>query len=76
MAIDLADYATQTNDGRWYFGSFCQYAHGEAAATAIVEACLLLDVPVTDVVTAPAWLKLIDRVVTLSERVERLEQNR
>lgn len=66
----LRENATRLDDGRWWFTS---YPHSETEALAITEACLLLDMPVTDIVTSRAWLRLVDKVAALEERVARIE---
>lgn len=59
-------------DGRWWFSSPA-WAHDETAALAIVEACLLLDTAVTDMLMPQTWLRLVDRVSQLQERLDRIE---
>lgn len=68
----LRQYGHPTGDGRWWFTS-PHAAHSEVQALAIVESCLLLDMPVTDVLTSQTWLRLVDRVASLQERIDRLE---
>jgi hypothetical protein len=46
--------------------------HSEEDALRITRACLHLERPVTDVVTATAWLVLVERVIDLEHRVEEL----
>lgn len=72
MAVALADYAQQTEDGRWWLSSPA-FTHSEAGALALVEACLLLDVPVTDILTGETWLKVCERIVRTEERLAALE---
>lgn len=66
--------ARQIGD-RWYFGepSHDNRGHSHEQALAVASACLLLDVPVTDVVSSRTWLRLIDKVAHLEERLQRLE---
>ncbi len=59
----LHEHAEQVGD-RW---SFTGPLQTEAAARAIVEACLLLGTRITDVATAEMWLALVRRVVALEE---------
>ena len=68
----LHEHAHRMGDGRWWF-STPGCAHTEAQALAITEACLLLDTPVTDVLTPRAWLRLVDRMASLQERLDRIE---
>lgn len=53
-------------DGRWVFSSL--YGHSEEQALAITKACLLLDVPVDDVLTSRAWCNVVERIVALEAR--------
>jgi hypothetical protein len=46
--------------------------HSEEDALRITRACLHLGRPVTDVVTATAWLALVERVIDLERRIEEL----
>lgn len=66
----LRENAEQLEDGQWSFGWL---PHPEPEALAIAEACLLLGTPVTDMVTSSTWLRLVDKIVALEERVTRLE---
>jgi hypothetical protein len=68
----LREHAHLRADGRWWFTSPA-WVHDETSALAIVEACLLLDMPVTDMLTTQAWLRLIDKVTQLQERLDRIE---
>ena len=43
--------------------------HSEEDALTITRACLYLDRPVTDIVTGSTWIRLIERVIALEERV-------
>jgi hypothetical protein len=69
----LRDHGHRTDRGRWWFTS-PHATHSEQEALAIAEACLMLDMPVTDILTSRAWLRLVDRVVQLQERLDRLER--
>jgi hypothetical protein len=46
------------------------YTHAEVSE--IVRACLALDMPVTDVPYADAWLAMMTRLASLEDQVERL----
>jgi hypothetical protein len=63
----LTTYATPTEDGRW---SFTGYPHSAETALTIIKACQALDVMVTDIVTANAWMKLVNRVIVLEKRLD------
>jgi hypothetical protein len=69
----LRDHATEIGDGRW---SFTGYPHDSAAALAIIRACLILDVPVTDTITSGAWLKLVAKVANLESKVNGSHEQR
>lgn len=57
--FNLADYATPIEGrGTWRFPG-TTHAYTTESAEAVVEACLLLDVPVSPVVTSQAWLKVV-----------------
>lgn len=73
----LEEHAHAAGHGRWWF-SDRRFTHSETEALVIIEACQLLGVPVTDRLTSRAWLNLVDRVMRIEERLERLEvdQNR
>lgn len=65
----LLTHATPVGDG-W---SFTGAVHSEQTARRIVEACLLFDQPVTDIVTAQAWLAMVFRLTDMERRVAELE---
>jgi hypothetical protein len=44
--------------------------HGEEEALRIAKACLWLGVPVTDVVTGLAWMRMIERIDVLEDALE------
>ena len=69
----LHEHGHPAGDGRWWF-STPTITHSEQESLAIVESCLLLDMPITDILTSKTWLRLVDRVALLQERVERLER--
>jgi hypothetical protein len=64
----LARYAKRDGGGRWWF-SDPRTTHDRKATLAIIDACLVLEVPVTDLVTSQAWLKLVRRVADLEARI-------
>ena len=67
----LLAHARPWTDGRWVF---THLPHSEQSARGIVEACLMLGLPVTDLVTSQVWLALVYRVVDLQRRVDELER--
>lgn len=69
----LHEHATETEDGRWWFSSPA-HTHKRESALAIAEMCLMLDIPVTDLLSADSWLKIMRRIVNLEERVAGLER--
>lgn len=64
----LARYA-HGNGNRWWFDD-PELTHDRASTLAIIDACLMLEVPVTDTLTSAAWLRLITRVAQLERQVE------
>ena len=68
----LHEFGTRNADGKWWFSSPA-FPHSEQSALAIAEACLLLDMPITDVLTPQAWLRLLDLAIRCDERLLRLE---
>lgn len=50
------------------------YSHTPEQALAVIEACELLGVPVTDIVGGHVWLRVADWLTHLEERVQRLEK--
>lgn len=68
----LHRHGHRTEDGRWWFSDE-RFTHNETTALTISAACLSLGVPVTDVLRANSWFRLIERVMQLEERLERLE---
>lgn len=67
----LPEHATQLEDGSWNLNSTPGfYPRTEDEAVDVIEACLLLDVPITDTIKGSTWLKLIKRVVALEELLE------
>lgn len=48
------------------------YRHEDASARAIVEACLILGVPITDTLTGEAWRMVVTRLARLEERFNEL----
>lgn len=68
--------ANATKDGEhWGFrGSVA--THTEASALAITRACLILGMPVDDVLTGEAWGKVVAQLAQMAERVTALEASR
>jgi len=64
----LERYAKREGDRWWFYHPSA--THDRDAALAIIDACLLLDVPVTDLVTSQAWLKLVRRVADLEAKAD------
>lgn len=71
----LREHAHRNGSGRWWFSS-PDATHSEADALRIVQACMELDVPVTDIVSTAAWWTLVSRVAKLQGRVRELEHER
>src|SRR6266702_3821338 len=69
----LEKYATRSHNGGWYV-SGSPYPHDERAALAVIKSCLRLDVTVTDRLTAEAWFRVIDRLITLENRVAEMRE--
>lgn len=68
----LRKHGHRTDDGRWWFSDE-RFTHSETTALTITATCISLEVPVTDILTARSWLRLIERVMQLEERLGRLE---
>lgn len=72
----LAQYAKRVEDDsmpeRWWFSHPSAW-HSREAALQIIDACLTLELPVTDVMTAAAWFTLVRMVATMRQRIETLE---
>jgi hypothetical protein len=69
-----AKQVTRNGSTRWYFGNDPSFTHGREQALEIIDACLLLGVPVTDMVSGSTWLRMILRIVSLERRVAALEE--
>lgn len=71
----LAHYAKPhpLRAGRWYFTT-PMAVHTDEQALAIIEACQLLGVPVTDIIGSSYLLRVADWLTHLEERVQRLEK--
>src|SRR5712691_9932797 len=67
----LNKYANESVSGMWLIGDGW-YQHTTEAALTIIKSCLILDVEVTDIVTAEAWYKIIMKISALEARVEAL----
>lgn len=67
----LVEHAHRAGD-RWWFSSL-NATHSEEEALRIVEACQMLGVPVTDLVTSATWWTLVSLVAALDKRVGELE---
>lgn len=68
----LEEHAHRREDGTWWFGESPHYLHAEDGALAIVEACLTLGMPVTDVLSAKSWLTVVRAVADLHRRLDEL----
>lgn len=69
--INLNEYATKSErTGRWCLNSGSPKYRSYAETVQIVEACLYLGVPVTDVITSTAWHALVMKVAALEARPE------
>jgi hypothetical protein len=66
-------YKSLTEDGWYLKGSSTAITHSEQSALDIIRACLILGVRVTDILTADAWWKLIQRVTDIDARLSALE---
>lgn len=71
VARALRENGYKTPDGAWWFGD-PNALHSETDALAIVEACLILGQPVTDLATSQAWVTLVRRVATLEDQIREL----
>jgi hypothetical protein len=62
----LRKYARETDNGKWTFETgFFPVKHDAESALVIIKACLALDIPVTDVLTAQAWWAVVRRITEL-----------
>jgi hypothetical protein len=64
--------AQQSDDGLWGFHGGHPF-HTEDQALAITRACLILGVPVTDVLSSTTWGVLVDRLAEIERRLETVE---
>jgi hypothetical protein len=71
-AAKLVTYAKLGESRGRYWFSDPNATHSREDALSIIDACQMLDVPVTDVVTTQAWLRLVTRVVALDKKVREL----
>jgi len=60
--------AARRADGQWTFNGL--HWHTEADAVRVVQACNLLDVPITDIITTRAWWTLVNRVAELEAKLD------
>jgi hypothetical protein len=58
---------------RYRFSSGREYGHSDAVE--IARTCMRLDLPVTDIPDAFAWVGLMKRVLGLEERMERMARS-
>jgi hypothetical protein len=68
----LAENGRRIETGRWTFDGGVD-AHSETSALAITRACLILGVPVTDILTGEMWNAVLSELVALGRRVDALE---
>lgn len=61
----LADAATPTETG-WTFGDTW---HSIESARAITRMCLILGLPVSDIITSAIFLALLDRLLLIEEKL-------
>lgn len=66
----LISHCTVEN-GSWYFESGAS-GHSEEEARMIVEACLILDTRVTDLMSSKMWHSMIVRLTHVEEMVEEI----
>ncbi len=71
VRIALQTNAESHSGGRWSFSS--PYTHSEEQALAITKACLLLGVPVDDILTSQTWCTVVERLVGLEQRLDVVE---
>lgn len=69
--VALRAHASERGPG-WVFDT-SGYVHTDTQARALVESCLLLGVPVTDILSSTMWRTLITRLVAAEERIDALE---
>lgn len=60
--------ATERPEGSWYFEGRGIYRHTHEEALKIVKACLILDTPITDMITSSAWVSLMRWVADIDAR--------
>lgn len=70
----LAEHGHRTENGRWWFSS-PKHPHSEEAALRVVEACVLLDMPITDVMTSAMWVAAIRKVAKTEENLQSLQSS-
>lgn len=67
----LAGPAAYDTNAWWRISDAGPY-HREEDALAIIRACLMLGVPVTDTITSEMWLALVERVAQIERHFERM----
>lgn len=68
----LDQHGHRTDSGRWWFSAPGD-THTEEEALRIVEACMKLGTPITDLVTSEVWLSLVSQLADMKDRLGELE---
>lgn len=72
IARALEEVAEPLGDGKWLWAGIL---HTDEEARAIVRADLILDQPVSDILTGQTFAAVVDRLLLAEERVARLEEH-
>jgi len=68
----LMTYAEKINSRRWAIGGYGGLYDSETALK-IIKSCLALGTTVTGIVTVEAWYAIISRLITLEDKVTRMD---